>query len=298
MVRDGSDYYAFSTGGLGRVAYANTPQGPWTRLPDALSRWGDWAWGNGAVWAPDAVRIGDHWVLYYSAQAKGFAGQRCIGTAVSAHPEGPYEPAVTPLICPQLGGQDPVAGRPDPTSGVIDPSPFQDRNGQRYLLYKTQKTPGTLRMYPLAPDGVNGAGEVSRELVRHSNSIENPTMVQRGDYYVLFASANWYDQCRYSTVWLRSTDIWSFSDKTEHVLLNRAGTGLCGAGGADVVTTDRGPSRIFFHGWVCSEDNQPCQYDGLVTYRAKQRVVYAGVLTWGADGATPDVSALLPPVGR
>ncbi len=294
FVRDGNHYYAFMTGGLARVATAKNPQGPWTPLPDALSRWGAWASGAGAVWAPDAVHTSAGWVLYYAAQARGFAGQRCIGTAIAENAAGPYEPSDTPLICPRLGGEDPVADRPDTTAGVIDPSPFQAADGRRYLLYKTQKTPGTLRMFPVSADGLHGVGDISHELVRHADSIENPTMVQRGDSYVLFASANWYDQCKYSTVWRRSTDLWSFADKEEHVLLDRANTGLCGPGGADVVADGSGPDRMLLHGWVCSEDNTPCQYDGLVTDPAKRRVIYAAVLTWGEDGATPQVPAFLP----
>ena len=298
VVRDGNDYYAFLTGGpLARVVSANTPQGPWSEGANALSRWGAWASGRGAVWAPDVVRTSAGWVLYYSAQAKGFRGQRCIGTAVSTSPAGPYEPSDTPLICPLLGGEDAVADRPDQTAGVIDPSPFQASDGQRYLLYKTQKTPGTIRMFPVSSDGLHGRGEVSHELFRHADSIENPTMVQRGDSFIVFASANWYDQCKYETVWRRSNDMWSFADKEEHVLLDKANTGLCGPGGADVITNGHGPSRIFFHAWVCGEEGTPCEFDGLVTDKSKRRVIYAGVLTWGDDGATPQVPAILTPVG-
>ncbi|MGW0228081.1 glycoside hydrolase family 43 protein [Actinopolymorpha singaporensis] len=295
VVRDGQDYYAFMTGGLARVARADNPRGPWQSMPNALSRWGEWASGQGAVWAPDAVRTSAGWVLYYAAQAEGFAGQRCIGTAVADQPGGPYEPAATPLVCPILGGEDPAADRPDQTSGVIDPSPFQDEDGTRYLLYKTQKTPGTIRMFPLSQDGLHGRGEASHELVRHSDSIENPVMVRRDGHYFLFAAANWYDQCRYSTVWRRSADLWSFADKDEHVLLDQAGTGLCGPGGADVVTGGGGPDRIFLHAWVCSAGNEPCRFTGVVTDPNRRRVVYAAVLSWGADGITPQVPAFLPP---
>ena len=298
VVESDGQYYAFTSGGLGQVATAPKPQGPWTALPDALSRWGDWARGTGAVWAPDAVQTSAGWVLYYSAQAKGFAGQRCIGTAVSQNVAGPYEPVATPLICPILGGEDPVAGRPDLSSGVIDPSPFQSADGQRHLLYKTQKTPGTLRMVALTADGLHVAGPVSRELLRHSDSIENPAMVQRGDEYILFASANWYDQCRYSTVWLRSDDKWAWADKEEHVLMDQASTGLCGPGGADVLVGDDQPSRLILHGWVCGDAGTVCQFDGVVTDPSKRRVMYAATLTWGDDGATPHVAAFLPSVGR
>ncbi|MGA8113762.1 MAG: glycoside hydrolase family 43 protein [Actinocatenispora sp.] len=295
VVRAGHHYYAFMTGGLGHVARAASPRGPWTALPDALSHWADWASGQGAVWAPDAVRTSAGWVLYYAAPARGFAGQRCIGTAVAEDPAGPYEPAATPLICPVLGGEDPAADRPDQTAGVIDPAPFRADDGQRYLLYKTQKTPGTLRMFPISADGRHGRGGVSHELVRHADSIENPVMVQRRGHYFLFAAANWYDQCRYSTVWRSSTDPWSFADRTEHVLVDQGSTGLCGPGGADVVATGPGPDRIFLHGWVCSTTDDPCQFDGVVDDPARRRVVYAAVLTWGRDGLAPSVPAFLPP---
>jgi hypothetical protein len=247
--------------------------------------------------AGDAVRTSAGWVLYYSARAKGFAGQRCIGTAISENVAGPYEPAATPLICPILGGEDPVVDRPDQTSGVIDPSPFQASDGSRYLLYKTQKTPGTLRMVGLTADGLHVSGPPSRELLRHSDSIENPVMVQRGDHYVLFAAANWYDQCRYSTVWLRSDDKWTWTDKEEHVLLDQASTGICGPGGADLVDGEDIPSRMVLHGWVCGPTDEPCPYEGLVTDPGKRRVMYAAALTWGDDGATPKVSTFLPAAG-
>lgn len=296
LVRDGTDYYAFTTGGpLAAMASATTPGGPWKEQGNALSRWGDWASGAGAVWAPDVWETSAGWVIYYAAQAEGFSGQRCIGTAVADQPAGPYEPAATPLICPILGGEDAAADRPDTTSGVIDPNPFHDSDGQRYLLYKTQKTPGTIRMFPLSADGLHGRGEDSRELIRHSDSIENPVMVKRGDQYVLLASANWYDQCRYSTVWLRSDDLWSFADKEEHLLLDQANTGLCGPGGADVVTNGRGPDLMYLHGWVCSPADDPCEFDGVVTDPAKRRVMYAARMTWGADGATPTIAAFLTP---
>lgn len=288
-------HYAFMTGGLTMVASADEVRGPWTAGEDALAGWGAWASGEGAVWAPDAVHTSAGWVLYYAAQAKDFGGQRCIGTAVADDPAGPYEPTARPLICPVLDGEDPVEGRPVEGSGVIDPSPFQADDGQRYLLYKTQQAPGTIRMFPLSDDGLHGRGEVSRELVRHDDSIENPVMVQRGDYYILFASANWYDQCKYSTVWRRSTDPWSFADKPEHVLLDKANTGLCGPGGADLVHGKSAASRLVFHGWVCSDDNTPCDFEGPVDDPNRRRVLYAAALRWGEDGLTPTVTRFLAP---
>lgn len=298
LAHENGTHYAFMTGGRTKVASSKgAVKGPWTPAgDDALTDWGDWASGEGAVWAPDAVRTSAGWVLYYAAQAKGFDGQRCIGTAIADELAGPYEPTDRPLICPILNGEDPVAGRPVKGSGVIDPAPFKADDGKRFLLYKTQQAPGTIRMFPVSDDGLHARGGTSRELVRQADSIENPVMVQRGEHYILFASANWYDQCKYSTVWRRSTDRWSFADKPEHVLLDKANSGLCGPGGADLVNGAKDSSRLVFHGWVCSNDNTPCDFDGPVDDPDRRRVLYGAVVRWGEDNITPQVTRFLEPV--
>jgi hypothetical protein len=297
VTTDGNRAFAFLTGKLAPMTAGSLNGEGWAASGRALSRLGAWSAG-GAVWAPDAVRTNAGWVLYYAAPAKNMAGQRCIGTATAAAVTGPYEPSDTPLICPQNSGEDPVAGRPVADAGVIDPSPFQDADGSRYLLYKTQKSPATIRMFPLSSDALHGRGEVSRELVRHADSIENPVMVRHLDRYYLFASANWYDQCRYSTVWRSSPNIWSFADKPEQTLLDQTGTGLCGPGGADIIPVDHSSSdRIVFHAWVCSTANTPCEGTGVVTDPNKRRVLYEGILAWRGSPANPAVVAFLQPTG-
>ncbi|SDT27841.1 glycoside hydrolase family 43 protein [Microlunatus soli] len=301
VATDGDQFKILSTGGLARTASAPTPQGRWRTGGNALTRWPAWASGTGAVWAPDLVQTEGAWVLYYALIARDFGGQRCIGTAIAETIDGPFTPADRPLICPVLDGEDPAADRPVAGSGVIDPSPFVDTDGTRYLLYKTQKAPGTIRMVQLSEDGRHVAGSASAELIRHDDSIENPVLVKRGDQYLLFASANWYDQCRYATVWRRSSDPWSFADKAEQVLLDQANTGLCGPGGADVTASngsgeDADVDRLILHGWVCGGATTPCAGAGQVTDPTKRRVVYAAVLTWGDDGATPAVPRFLRPL--
>ncbi len=39
-------------------------------------------------------------------------------------------------------------------------------------------------MLPVSEDGLHGRGGISRELLRHADSLENPVMVQRGGYFV------------------------------------------------------------------------------------------------------------------
>jgi beta-xylosidase len=294
VVRNGGDFYAFSTGTRAPVSRGDEAAGPWRDLADpALSSTGSWT-DPGAVWAPDAVQTSAGWVLYYAAPARGMDGQRCIGTAVSASVGGPYTPSASPLICPggAHGADDPVPGRPVADAGVIDPSPFQADDGKRYVLYKTSKTPSSLRMLRVNDAGLAAVAD-SAELVQRDGIIENPVMVQRGDRFVLFASRFGYTNCSYATVWMRSTGRWDFAGATEHSLMTTSDTGICGPGGADVAPALDGGTRIFLHGWVCGTGTTPCRPADAPFTGEHRRVLYAAVLRWGADGATPDVGAFL-----
>jgi len=255
---------------------------------------GSWSSGGG-VWAPDAWKTPTGWVLYYAAPANGMNGQRCIGVATATDVMGPYTPQDVPLVCPNaaLGADDTVPGRPIADAGVIDPSPFQASDGRRYLLYRTQMTPSTLRMVPLEPGGMH-ATAASRELRQSSGIIENPVMVQRSNSYVLFASQKGWDNCSYATAWYRSTGLWKFADQTEHTLVDTPGSGICGPGGADVVSAG-GSTRIFLNGWRCDypSGTRNCASTADVNRYPHSRSMYVGVLGWGPDGATPSVTRFL-----
>lgn len=286
LVQDGGDFLAFTTGALAPVARGDIAAGPWTGVGKALRSVGSWA-ENTSVWAPDAVRTSAGWVLYYSAPARGLGGQRCIGVALAGTVRGPYTPQAAPLVCQggAHGAPDTVPGRPVTGAGVIDPSPFQADDGKRYLLYKTQQTPSSIRMLPLTGDGWHTTGEASRELVRNSGIIENPVMVQRDGQFILFASRYGYDNCSYATVWLRSTSRWNFAGAAENSLMTTAGTGICGPGGADLVPALDGGTRIFLHGWVCGSGTVPCRPADAPFTGEHRRVLYAAILTWAADGS-------------
>ena len=308
LVTDGHRFVAYTTGTDVQVSSAPTAAGPWSAPTAALSSFPAWmAPGAHGIWAPDAVRTGTGWVLYFAGIANVPNGvqtnHRCIGTATSSSATGPFTPAATPLVCPDLGAPDPVDGAPVPGVGVIDPSPgYLTVGGQRglYLVYKTQQTPSSLRMVELAADGQHVRG-ASRELVRSTGIVENPVIVQRGSAYVLLFSRFGFDNCSYQTQWLRGTDPWTWDLTAARSLMSTDATGLCGPGGADVVPAQvPDQDRVFFHAWVCTIDGteQPCD-DGTVGQAAYQpaRKMYARVLTWGDDGQTPTVGDYLAPVG-
>lgn len=291
VVRTNGNFYAFATGSRAPVFQGDEAAGPWTSLGPALASVPGWA-TSGEVWAPDAVQTSAGWVLYFSLPAAGMNGQRCIGTATASAVTGPYTPAANPLVCPggKNGAHDTVPGIPVSGAGVIDPSPFQHSDGRRFLLYKTQQTPSSIRMLRLDDAGTDWIGNDSGELIRSSGIIENPSMVQQGSTFVLFASRYGYNSCGYVTAYYTSGNMWDFSSSAQHDLVTQGNTGgLCGPGGADVTPSLDGGWRIFIAAWVCS-GNSPCTSSGTVPDTAR-RVLYAAILNW--NGATPSMGEFL-----
>jgi len=292
IARTNGNFYAFATGSLAPLFVGDEAGGPWSAAGHALASAGAWATSN-AIWAPDAVQTSAGWVLYYSAPAAGMNGQRCIGVAIATVVTGPYTPQSNPLICPggKDGAVDTVPGRPVADAGVIDPSPFQTDDGRRFVLYKTQQTPSSIRMLRLNDAGTNWIGNASGELIQNSGIIEAPVMLQRGSTFVLFASRFGFDNCSYATAYYTSTNMWSFAGAAQHDLLTSSSTGLCGPGGADVSPSLDGGWRIFLHAWVCS-GTTPCRQNSSGDLPSgARRVLYAAVLNW--NGATPSVGAFL-----
>jgi arabinan endo-1,5-alpha-L-arabinosidase len=146
--------------------------------------------------------------------------------------------------------------------GVIDPSPRRvtiDGETRLYLVYKTQgPAPSTIRMVRLSnDDGSSVLGDSHQLLASTGNTqgdtIEAPSLVQHGDWFILFVAHGNFDNCGYSTQWYRSQHIWSWSNAAT-ALLTRGNTRLCGPGSADVTDSRvSGQQRIFFHGWVVDD---------------------------------------------
>jgi hypothetical protein len=126
-----------------------------------------------------------------------------------------------------------------------------------------------------------------------SDTIEGPSLIQNGSYFILFVAAGNYDSCGYSTEWFKSQHIWSWTNNGGTTLLDQSNTGgLCGPGGADVSASEvAGQDRIFFHGWVADNNGTITTTPESPTAGSAARVMYAAVLTFGSDGYTPIIGA-------
>ena len=293
VVVDGARWFAAGTGWRGATSSSTQEHGGWLAGPPLLDSRPRWA-RNGDVWAPELVRApGGGWLAYYSVHVAGLHGveDRCIGVATSPDLATPFTPLHSqPLACPEGAATAPgsdVVRLDDglPRRGVIDPSSYVGPDGRRFLLYRTQGTPSSIRMVRLTSSGLRAAGP-SRELLRDPGVIENPEMVDVDGWHHLLLSRGDYGRCGYRTVWRRSTSVrrgWQAA--TETVLLDQQTTGICGPGGADHL--DLSPHRLYLHGWVCDGVNGPCESsyssrDDVA--RRGHRVLYVARLRWSARG--------------
>jgi len=284
--RLGGGYVAFATGERAPRAWTRSRNGRWQRHGPALTRLPSWS-RPGDIWAADVKRVRGWWVLYYSAPVRGLGPYgRCIGVARSRKALDGFTPVGgRPLVCPAYVKKVPTAEDPllprDPSlprAGVIDPSLHVGEDGLQ-LLYKTDRIPSSIRTVPLDRSGTRvRPGATSVELYRYPGVVENPLLVQRPEGWVLLLSEGDYTRCTYQTIWLRSPTVTDWSTAESGVLLDRATTGLCGPGGADLAG-----SRLFLHGWVCHGKPKPCasgfDWSKRVRQRA-ERAMYAARLRW------------------
>jgi beta-xylosidase len=267
----------------------------WSRPVDALPRLPGWA-RPGFTWAPALAHTpGGPYRLYFVARY-GLSGRQCVGVAVSASPTGPFVPTdeVKPLVC-TLG-----------EGGAIDPSVFRDDDGAEYLLWKSDANccggDPAIYLQRLAPDGLGLAGphaadtpwlapDATRLIVRdqawEGRVIEAPSLVKHAGRYVLFYSANDYASSGYAVGYATAASLMGPYQKASGPILNAAGSGLDGPGGADIFTGPDKATWIAFHAW---------RGDGAGRHRA----LYFGRIDWRDGGpavttACQAPSALEPP---
>lgn len=191
LFRDGKTYYVFSTGliqtednpgGILMRRSTGGLSGPWETVGSVpVPEWVKGNYKTAHLWAPNVVKKGDTYHLYYAASEFG-KNHSAIGLATSTTPGDPDSWKDHGPVLKSEPGDD---------HNAIDPQVFQD-GGQWWItwgsfwsgikLQKLQdmKTP-TGQVYSLA----------SRPAEMY-NPIEAPAIVKRGGYYYLFVS---WDTC-------------------------------------------------------------------------------------------------------
>ena len=262
------------------------------KLHDAMPVLPSWA-KKGWTWAPEVVRHGDGYLLYFTAR-EAKSGLQCTGVAESRDPLGPFvSRALEPLVCQRDLG------------GTIDATPFRDTDGQWYLYFKADANavgkPTDIFVQRLTPDGLSLTGEVvpllrnDREWEAHV--VESPTMVKQDGRYVLFFSANhfgWEPHQRLSPYAMGyavcAGPMGPCEDSADNPILysynDKAAGCLSGPGHQAVFEAD-GRQFIVFHAHAARGD---CRNAG------KGRYMYVAPLLW-RDGV-PRLAKSLRPAQR
>jgi hypothetical protein len=221
-----------------------------------------WADAGPQVWAPDVFpwlgkgTLG--WTMYFSAS---HGGQRCLGTATAAAPDGTFV-ATPQMYCPPAGYE------------AIDPA-LVIANGKRYVTFKTSVTNSSdFTIWALRMNGEDGARfshKAPAVLVHRDKALmENPDLAFHDGTFWLFLARKRWDTCDYYT------DAWSATrfPARFHFRKRVTGTnGLCGAGGLSVYQ-DAATDRVVLHAWNKDPASKGKQH----------RDAWLGALAWDAAG--------------
>ncbi|MCQ2742310.1 MAG: family 43 glycosylhydrolase [Bacilli bacterium] len=226
---DGEDgyYYMYGTtddlSTAGFYVYRSKQLNYWENLgpcflPDPSS------WSCTALWAPNVIKIGDLYYMYYSASnyknpPEGLAFIKGMSVAVSSTPYGPFKEYEGLDYYGNLITKDDQVFDEIEFS-AIDPSVFVDTDGSMYLYFSRDQynsnsisygvkmlDPVTLDMSTLKPLAKAGFAKYDDPIVnnnlkweigtRSKRWNEAPYLYKSGDKYYLFYSANYFGDMTY-----------------------------------------------------------------------------------------------------
>lgn len=256
VLRDGDGYVAFATGNLTYNIQVSTSDDlvTWSSPREALAGLPLWQPSSrGLTWAPEVLKTSAGYVMYYTGRDVQ-AGKQCLSIAIASVATGPYiDDSKKPLACQvDLGGS-------------IDSSPFRDRDGALWLLWKNDGNccgePTRIWAQRLSADGTKLTGDV-RDLGERNDKpwertvVEAPTLLLRGDTYVLFYSANAYNSRDYAVGYATAKDLLGpYTDGPENpILKTTAAVGspagqAAGPGHQSVVADKDGDLWMVYHAW-------------------------------------------------
>ena len=182
IVREGDTYWCFFTG-RGVPSLHSKDLVTWERGPRVLDKVPEWIGkevpkNDGVYWAPDLMKIGDRWMLYYSVSSFG-AMHSAIGLATTPTLD-PDDPAFQwtdhgPVVQSRDGGD----------FNAIDPAVFLDDDGTLWLSFGSQWS--GLKLVELDPKtGKRLKPDEPMTPLAAGQSIEAPWIHKRKGIYYLF----------------------------------------------------------------------------------------------------------------
>lgn len=293
IIKDGSRYYVFATG-QGISVKTSTNLTHWQAAPQVFDTAPSWTStevpaNEGQFWAPDIIKYGNEYRLYYSVSSFG-SQDSAIGLATnvtldSASPS--YQWVDRGLVIDSEIGS---------SYNAIDPSVLHDdATGKMWMafgsfwngIYITELDPNTGKPFSTNPSEIN----IARNPVQPPNAIEAPYLYEHDGYYYLFV--NWGSCCQgvdstYEIRMGRST-----SPTGPFITRPRGRTMLDGGGELFLGTEDNfiGPGHMSIFSENGTEYFGYHYYDGNANGVSKYNIEE---LAWTLDGWPIPASDVIP----
>jgi arabinan endo-1,5-alpha-L-arabinosidase len=291
IVKCKDEYWVFYTG-RGVPSYHSKDLVNWERGPAVFNSAPEWIASTVpenrrmSYWAPDIMKVGDRYLLYYSVSSMGKMTS-AIGLATN----------------PTLDPGDPayhwtdqgivVRTREGDGYNAIDPSVFQDGDGSLWLTFGSYWT--GIKLIQLDPKtGKRIAPDSKMTALAFNDSIEASCLCKHDDYYYLFV--NWGSCCQgpRSTYNIRI----GRSRNVTGPYLDKAGVDMRQRGGSVFLATTNGPLIGPGHAGTLSAEGRTwftSDFEGDLRMGGKATLAIMP-LRWNGDGwpeaAVNDVKAI------
>ncbi len=304
IIRHEGIFYAFVTGVNSKIMtsenlvdWVNTDVAPIPNRPT-------WATKNAGVWAPDIVKVGDEFIMYYSASVWDDPNPG-IGYATAPHPLGPWTDHGKMFLSSEIG-----------VNNSIDPAVFIAEDGNVYMIW------GSFRgLYgaQLTADGKSFIGGIEgakankvliagydTSLPWNGSTYEAPYVIYRDGYYYLFSSTGLCCEGLNSTYAVRvarsrnplgpyvdSLDRSMLAGDRGHHVINGTSR-MVGPGHNSIIKDDEGSDWIVYHVWDFKD----------LTTTPPYRTMAIDKLIWDSNGwpavqyTNPSIKAVVPVINK
>jgi arabinan endo-1,5-alpha-L-arabinosidase len=279
IVKCKEEYWVFYTG-RGVPSYHSKDLVNWERGPAVFKTAPEWIAGivpgnrNMSYWAPDVMKVGDRYLLFYSVSSFGKMTS-AIGLATNPTLD-PNDPAY------QWKDEGIVVRTQDGDNhNAIDPSVFRDSDGSLWLTYGSYWS--GIKLIQLDPQtGKRLAPDSKLFALAYNDSIEASYLCRHADYYYLFV--NWGTCCQgpKSTYNIRI----GRSKTVTGPYLDKAGVDLMQRGGSVFLTTTNGPLIGPGHSGTLSAEGKnwfTSDFEGDLRMNGRATLAIMP-LRWNADG--------------
>jgi len=276
IVKNKKEYWVFSTG-MGVTSFHSKDLVAWEPGPPVFSKPPTWITDvvpnhRGYFWAPDVIRVGDRYLLYYSVSA---FGKNTSAIALASTP-------TLDLADPTYKWTDHgivIRSNPKDDFNAIDPNLFLDRDGSLWLAFGSFWS--GIKLVELDPKtGLRKSPTTPLIALANKEQIEAAAIQHRGDFYYLYLNWGWCCRGTRSTYNIRvgrSKDVRGpYLDKDGTDLRKGGGTLVLDAEGRFIgpghpgILMDGGKDYLSYH-----------FYDGE---RAGRPRLAIRMLEWSADG--------------